>query len=73
VSDRTAPTPYGEILAVLDALPLIIREARRRKGLSLRRAADEAGVAASTMMRVEEGVLDCRLDSAKSLLRWAAA
>lgn len=72
MSDGT-PVSYSEILAVLDALPLIVREARRRRGLSFRGVADEAGVSFSTVMRVEEGVIDCRLDSAKALLRWAAS
>jgi transcriptional regulator with XRE-family HTH domain len=67
------PVGYGEILSVLDALPVIVREARRRKGLSLRDAGAAAGVAPSTLLRVEDGLLDCRLESAKALLRWASS
>lgn len=68
----TAPTPYDDILAVLDNLPVLVRETRRRKGASMREVGRQTGMAASTVMRVEKGI-DCSLENAKVLLRWAAS
>lgn len=66
------PTGYREILSVLDALPVIVRETRRRQALSLRRAAEVTGVSFSTICRVDNGTGDPNLASIKALLRWAA-
>jgi transcriptional regulator with XRE-family HTH domain len=65
----TSLTPYGELADVLKHLPVLVRENRRRRGLSLRAAAQEAGVSFSTVARAESGE-DCALSSAIALLNW---
>lgn len=55
---------------MLDHLPLLVRETRRRRGLSIRAAAAEIdGVTFSTMTRFEHGG-NCHLDHAAAMLRW---
>lgn len=60
---------YGEVVAVLAALPLISREARRARGLSLREAARQIGCSFSTLSRIESGE-NCTLDHACEVLDW---
>lgn len=66
------PTGYDELLQVLADLPVIVRETRRRRGQSLREVADETGVAASTIMRLERGDVGANLGSVVAVLRWSA-
>ncbi len=61
---------YGELAAVLGNLPLILRETRRQRGLSLRAAARELGMSFSTVTRFENGE-DIVLSNAMGILRWA--
>jgi ribosome-binding protein aMBF1 (putative translation factor) len=68
-----APLGYGEIIAVLAAVPVILRETRRRKGESLRGAADQLGIAASTVMRWERHEQEPSTTDIIRILRWAAA
>lgn len=49
------PTSYDEIVTVLGDLPMLVREKRRRNGLSLREAARQVGVSFSTLDRFEKG------------------
>lgn len=63
------PTPYVELAQVIANLPLLLREARRARGLSLRKAAVELDMSQSTVMRIEEG-RDCALSNAVAVLRW---
>lgn len=67
MTDR--PTPYAELADVVGNLPLLLREARRARGLSQRAAATEIGVAFSTVHRIEAGQ-DCVLSNAVAVLRW---
>jgi hypothetical protein len=60
---------YAELVDVLGLLPVLVREARRRRRLSLRAAAAQMGVSPSTAMRIEEGQ-DCALSNAVAVLRW---
>lgn len=60
---------YGELADVLGLLPLLVREARRARGLTIRAAADEVGLAHSSLHRIEQGE-DCRLSSALLVLAW---
>lgn len=62
-------TTYAELAAVIDALPLLLREARRAWGLSQRAAAAELGCSFSTVSRIESGE-DCALSNAVAVLRW---
>ncbi len=71
-SNSNAPTPYSELIGVVEALPLLVRETRRRKGLSLRAAAQEIGVSFATVARAENGE-DLVLSCAVALLRWVGS
>jgi transcriptional regulator with XRE-family HTH domain len=62
-------TPYAELAGVIARLPLLLREARRARGLSLRATAKELGVSFSTVSRLEEGN-DCALSNAVAVLIW---
>lgn len=63
------PTSYEELADVLDNLPLLLRETRRRRGLSLRATAKEVGTSFSTVTRFENGE-DIMLSHASAVLRW---
>ena len=67
------PSSYEEVIEVLDHLPVIIRETRRRKGLSIREASDQLGVSFSSVSRWEriEGCVPDR-PAIVRILRWAA-
>ena len=60
---------YLEIARVVELLPTLVREKRRRDGLSLRSAADRIGVAASTVKRFEDGA-GIAWETVPVLLRW---
>lgn len=62
-------TTYSELAEVLHHLPLLLREARRQRRLSLRKAADQIGCAMTTVLRFEEGQ-DCNLSNAVKILHW---
>lgn len=63
------PTPYAELAEVIDRLPMLLREARRARGLSMRAAAKELGISFSTIPRIEAGQ-DCALSNAVAVMRW---
>lgn len=63
------PTPYAEMAAVLDNLPLLLREARRARGLSERAAAAQIGLAFSTVHRMEHRA-GYHVNAAVAVLRW---
>jgi transcriptional regulator with XRE-family HTH domain len=67
--NANAPTSYRELADLLDNLPLLIREARRTRGLSLRAAAREIGTSFNTLTRVEHGA-QVTSGNAADLLRW---
>lgn len=69
MSTDCRPTPYAELADVIGRLPLLLREARRARGLSQRKAAAELGMSFSTVWRMEEGN-DCALSNAVAVLRW---
>lgn len=60
---------HSAILAVLGNLPAIVRETRRARGLNLRDAAEQIGVAFSSLGRFERGH-DLTLSNAIAVLRW---
>jgi transcriptional regulator with XRE-family HTH domain len=49
------PTAFSEFAEVLEILPHLIHNTRRRKGLSLRAAASEIGISFTTLTRIEHG------------------
>lgn len=60
-------SPYCDARLLLDNLPLLIREARRRRGLSQRGVGREIGESFATVSRAEAG-RNLQLCSALSLL-----
>jgi len=68
VSDSGLST-YDELAEVLDSLPLLCREKRRRDGISMREAARQMGVSLSVVNRMEAGE-GLNLSSARSMLQW---
>lgn len=64
-----ALTTYAELAAVLESMPLICRETRRIRRLSLRSAADKMGVSFSTIGRFENGE-DARYETFIAVMKW---
>jgi transcriptional regulator with XRE-family HTH domain len=62
-------TPYREIADVLANLGLILREARRARGLSTREAARQLGMSFATVGRIEQGE-DYMIGNARRVLAW---
>lgn len=62
-------TSYTELADILDRLPLLLREARRGRRLSLRAAGEQSGVPFNTLTRVEHGK-ECSVANAVAILRW---
>ncbi len=60
---------YAELADLVENLPLIVLENRRRRQISLREAARELGVSFSTISRVERGE-DFNTRILSNLLRW---
>ena len=71
-ADNSPPPGYGELAEILTALPLLVREKRRRLGLSLRDVAKVSAISVSTVCRCEAGY-DMRLSSVLELLEWVGA
>ena len=69
MSAEQRPTPYAELAEVLDNMGLLLREARRARGLSFRAAAAQIGCSFSTVSRIEAGE-DARWESYSAVLRW---
>lgn len=67
-----ALTPYEELAQILDNLPLLVREARRRKRHSLRAAAADMGVPFATLHRLERDRALPIMRHAATLLRYIA-
>lgn len=64
---------YEEIVRVLEDMPVILRETRRRWGMSLRAAGTHLDVSASTLMRWERGeTVGLGVPGLAAILRWAA-
>lgn len=63
------PTPYAELAEVIGNLPLLLREARRARGLSQRAAAREMGISFATVSRFERGD-DGMVSNAVAIMRW---
>lgn len=70
MTDSTAElTGYSEMAAVLGMLPFLLREARRARHLSLRKAGEQLDMSGSTIMRIESGE-DTSVTTAITILRW---
>ena len=67
------PTSYDELIDVLESLPVLVREKRRRLGLSIRAAAREAGIPFSSLDRFERRqTAPDLMRTVLPLLRWVS-
>ena len=69
MSEGSGLSTYAEMMEVLDALPLLIREKRRRDGISMREAARQMGINPAVIHRIENGE-GIHLSNARSVLHW---
>lgn len=65
-----APTTYTELAEVIASIPVLIRDKRRRDGLSLREAGRQLDVSFSSVKRWEAGEAIGSTDELMALLRW---
>lgn len=61
---------YTELAELVDNLGLILREARRARGLSLRVAGNLIGIDFNTLGRIERGDADVRSSNIPLIFRW---
>lgn len=66
------PAAYDELIKVLTQLRFLVRETRRRRGLSIRATAEQLGLSHTVISRFEDGA-GVQLSNAITLLRWVAA
>jgi ribosome-binding protein aMBF1 (putative translation factor) len=66
---RPEQATYREITRVLANLPLLLREARRARDLSIRGAAKQIGIGFGTVARIEAGD-EVNLTNALAVLTW---
>jgi len=69
VSDECELSTYGQMVEVIENLGFLVREKRRERRQSIRAAAAEAGLAPSTIHRLENGT-GVSQDGLAALLRW---
>jgi hypothetical protein len=60
---------YAELAEILEILPVLLREGRRSRRLTLRAASEQTGVGFNTILRVENGN-ECSVTNAIRILRW---
>lgn len=63
------PTGYDDLIATLNALPVLVRHKRRVERLALRVAAAQSGTNFNTISRTERGE-HCSLENAIRLFAW---
>jgi transcriptional regulator with XRE-family HTH domain len=63
---------YDEVIQLIESLPVMVRETRRRRQMSLREAAVSAGCSFSTISRIEQGKGTASLESFVVLLKWCS-
>lgn len=64
---------YTELVDVLARLPVLLREARRSRRLSMQAAARQIGCSTSAVHRVEHSTGEASLYTAIAILRWLDA
>lgn len=62
-------TSYTELAEVLEWLPLLCREKRRREGISLRTAGEQMGLSFGTVSRIENRQ-GAHMHNVVLILRW---
>lgn len=70
MADHDQLASYGELCLVLEAIPVLLRETRRRKHQTMAAAGDDIGVAASTVMRWERRESEPGTSATIRILRW---
>lgn len=73
MSAATGPQGFDDVIEILESLPAIIRETRRRKNLSVRAAAAELKVAHASLLNWERYTQAPSVDMAVRILKWAAS
>ncbi len=68
--ERCDLSSYTELAALLDGLPTLVQDRRRRDRLSIRAAAAQAGCSFSTLDRWERGDTGRSIALVASVLRW---
>lgn len=72
MADECELTSYDELIEVITNLRFLVREKRRRERLSIRSAAEQAGLSVhSTVYRFERGH-SVHTDTLVPLIRWVA-
>lgn len=61
---------YNEIVQVIESLPAQMSDVRAKRGLSIRAAAEEAGLAHMTWYHIETGNVTPAVDKVVAILRW---
>jgi DNA-binding XRE family transcriptional regulator len=61
---------YAEIIRLLESLPVLVRETRRRKRQSIHQAGDDCGLSGNTISRLEQGLHDPTWTTTVRVLRW---
>lgn len=70
--DEGAPLGYDEIIEVVEMLPELVRDKRRREGLSLRKVEEQTGMSASTVLRFEQRLGNVQAVHLITLLKWVS-
>jgi hypothetical protein len=65
-------TSYHELISVLENLPMLVLETRRRQGLTLREAAEKTGVSTNSLNRFERGKSGIHSDGLLLLLKFVS-
>lgn len=55
MADNDKLSPYDELIDLIANLPVLVRETRRRRGLSIRATAEATGMSFATISRAESG------------------
>jgi hypothetical protein len=72
IVNRERQVSYAELIYILDNLPLLVREKRRRDGLSIRAAAKLIGIPFGNVDRFERGLDVNVATTLMPLLKWVS-
>jgi DNA-binding transcriptional regulator YiaG len=72
MDETTIPTPYEELISVIELLPELVREKRRRDRLSYAVAAKQIGLSTPTLYNFEnrKGQGTAHANTLLAVLRW---
>jgi transcriptional regulator with XRE-family HTH domain len=63
-------TPIAQLVGILENLPMLLREARRVRGLYLYEVAEQTGINISLICRIENGHDTYHMNQVVPLLKW---